>query len=228
VLTEAEDKTPEDVTDPSPKGSSKAYIAKLEKENFNYRRDRANLREENAALKAKVPADGAVVLSADDAKAWEAYKALGKPDDLKNSAKLSQTDAADLARFRKAEVAEKAGEIAKFKPSLLGRLISADGLTLEFGTEKKDGKDVPIVSVKGADGKLTPLADYAENHWGDALPALQADSNTQVNSSPSPAPKSVGTPPRAVPRSLSAIGTGDGKRLPDNYEQLLSSGRYNT
>ena len=43
-------------------------------ENAKLRRERADLREENTKLTAKVPADGTLVLSGDDVKAWQAYK----------------------------------------------------------------------------------------------------------------------------------------------------------
>jgi hypothetical protein len=150
-------------------------IAALKAENYDLRHERKQLREERRRLLASDPGENGIVLTGDDAKAWERYKALGSPEVIERA----QVDAADLARFRNDEVVKRAGAIAKFKPALLGRLLSADALELEFGTSRREGMDTPTVNVKGADGKLVPLEEYAASHWPDALPTLRAGTDSR-------------------------------------------------
>lgn len=139
-----------------------------------------------------------------------------------DAARLSEADAADLARYRTAEQCEKAGKIAGFVPSALGRLISADGLTLAFGEETKDGKAAPTVGVKGADGKTTPLADYAARHWGEFMASLKPSEDRPTSSG-----RAQGTPPRAPARPAPAPGgSGNQAEHGGNILQLLNLGIY--
>lgn len=53
------------------------------KESEKVKGENASLREKKRALEAKVPAEGATVLTGDDAKRWDAFQALGKtPEEL--------------------------------------------------------------------------------------------------------------------------------------------------
>jgi len=57
-------------------------VAALEGENYRYREQRRELQDEVKALKANQKPEGATILTGDDATAYAAYTALGKPDEL--------------------------------------------------------------------------------------------------------------------------------------------------
>lgn len=139
-------------------GSDAASLARqLFDENYRYR-DR--IRE----LERSVPAQGAVVLSADDAKLWDAYKQLGAPGDVVKSLTEGRSLRRDL-ELR--DVASAAGYNADVLRTLAGEL------GFEVKAETKDGKAVQTVYVKGADGQPTPLETYAAAQWAAFMPALR-------------------------------------------------------
>ena len=120
------------------------------------------------------------MLAGDDARAYGRYKALGDPKAIETA--LQERDhykeIADTAAREKlhAEVAAAVG----YRPGVLSRLATTDGLDLVvqdvLGADKKPvlnraGKPTRAAFVKGADEKLTPLADYAAKNWAEFLPA---------------------------------------------------------
>lgn len=116
--------------------------------------------------------EGATVLAGADAAAYEAYKALGKPDEVK--ATLGQVEAlsTELTGLKKAATIREVAEVAGMKPAVLSRL----GGDLEYVVKDatgEDGKPIRVAHVKGEKGE-TPLADYAAREWADFLPALTA------------------------------------------------------
>jgi hypothetical protein len=135
-------------------------------DNAKLREQRRLLKQEKAALEGKQTPEGARVLSADEARLWEAYTALGAPDALKTSLDASQGAVGELASLKREKVIRSAAEAAGFKPSVLTTLAG------DLDIQTKDGKAVVI-----ADGKETPLADYAKTHWADFLPALTPTTN---------------------------------------------------
>lgn len=161
---------------------------KLLRENYKMR-DR--LREANGQLdeaKKKVVAEGATVLTGDDATEYAAFKKLGLAvkdltPKLAEHATLVQEKAAREAEAQLDGVAETLGiaNVRAFK-----RLVAAEGLTVSLKTVKvKDeetGKmvdeQVPVVRKRGAADSTEPeaLADVLERDYVEDLPTLLATS----------------------------------------------------
>lgn len=134
------------------------------------------LREANRQLKAKAPAEGALVLVGDDPAAWDAYRKLGAPSDLQTA--IAQRDQAqgDLAKLTKAAVLREVAEAAGYRASVLAGLdAQAGGLAYEMREQVgADGAKAKVAYVKPQAGDAVPLAQYAEQQWGDFMPALVA------------------------------------------------------
>lgn len=159
---------------------AKAEVAKLKRsldtrESDNKEaRDRVKaLEAERTELAAKLPADDALVLTGDDAKAFAAYRDLGTPDVL--TVKLGDYDRANSeaqALKRRALVDQVArdpqNETAyRFKPSVLDRLLG-DAVLLR--TDKGD-------TVQIGD-TVKPLEKWLQEDQADFLPALQVNTGT--------------------------------------------------
>jgi len=169
------------------------------------------LRDQARDLKGKLPAEGSVVLAGDDARHWGDYRKLGAPADLRRAIDAGKQFEAEAGGYRKAELIGRAAEVtaidgARIRPAVLGRL--AEGLDIEVRDELnkegkpvlKDGKPVRQAVVKGEGDKVTPLADYAKQHWGDFLPALKAEADA----------RRPGTPNTHQVRPIPARGSGQG------------------
>lgn len=135
-------------------------------DNYRLRGERRTLKQQLADAQGKVPADGARVLSAEEATAYDAYAALGKPDEVKRTLEASATATTELAKLKRAETIRSAADVVGYKPAVLAQLAG----DLEIQT--KDGKDGKPAAVVVVDQKETPLADYAKAHWEDFLPSL--------------------------------------------------------
>ncbi|WP_422929029.1 hypothetical protein [Singulisphaera sp. PoT] len=148
------------------------------------------LRAKNSKLKGNTVPEGAKVLQGDDAKAWDAYVALGLPDALKTSLEDGTKALNELGGLRKAELHRTVAESLGFKEAVLTTLIEKDQLQLEVKEETDKGKTVKVAYAKGVDPKapeaLTKLSDYAQSKWSDFLPSLKAET--------SPARPVLGTP----------------------------------
>lgn len=150
-------------------GDAGAVALMLFQENYQ-------LREMNRQLKAKAPAEGAIVLAAQDAAAWDAYRKLGAPSDLQTA--IAQRDQAqgDLAKLQRSAAIREAAEAAGYKASVLAGLdAQAGGLTYEMREQAgADGAKAKVAYVKAGESEAVPLAQYAEQQWGDFMPALVA------------------------------------------------------
>jgi hypothetical protein len=130
------------------------------------------------------------VLTGDQAQAWQTYSQLGNPNELQQQLEQAQQATTELAGLRRAEQVRSVAEAAGYKPNVLQRL--AEGLTLEMREQQVEGQTarVPVVVTgEGQQQQATPLADYAQQHWADFLPALQAQGGPQ----PGPAQGGQGT-----------------------------------
>jgi hypothetical protein len=140
------------------------------------REHRQRIRE----LEQRVPGEGAVVLSGDQAQAWQTYQGLGAPTDVQQRLTAAEQAQQELSGLRRAEQVRSVAEAAGYRPTVLERL--AEGLTLELREEQRDGQTarVPYVVTKSEQGEQrTPLAEYAQTHWADFLPALSAQQRQQ-------------------------------------------------
>lgn len=150
-------------------GDASAVAMMLIGENFE-------LRRKNADLRGKVPADGSVVISADDNKLLDAAKALNvKADELKpkfDSIATLETENAGLKKQTVFHEVEKTG----WNPSVLRDFDTLEGgLEYKVETEKdKDGKEHEVAYVI-KDGKKTALEEYAKEKRPDLLPVLKKE-----------------------------------------------------
>lgn len=153
-------------------------INKLERDNA---KQRDEIRDRDEKLKL-LPAEGAVVLVGDDAKAWPEYQALGKPAEVK--AKLAEGDALkvkDEART-KSDAQKAAAEAAGFDADVLAGLRGAEALTYEVRTEKVLNEKGERVDAKvayatpaGEGAKAARLDDeFVKATWGERfVPVLK-------------------------------------------------------
>jgi hypothetical protein len=154
-------------------GGADPTAALLFQENHQYR-------ERIRQLEQQLPGEGAVVLSGDQAAAWQTYQGLGAPTDVQQRLTAAEQAQNELAGLRRAEQIRGVAEAAGYKPGVLERL--AEGLTLELREDQRDGQTarVPyVVSGESQQQQATPLADYAQQHWADFLPALRAEQQQQ-------------------------------------------------
>lgn len=129
--------------------------------------DNKQQRDEIRDLKGKVPAEDAVVLAAADAQALEAYRALGKPEELTQAIgerdELRQKDAERTRQDAWTRAAKAMGWAEDAALTLLD-MRSLDGATVEVKREKNEqGEDVevPYVTLAGEGQKEQKLADFA-------------------------------------------------------------------
>lgn len=132
------------------------------------------LEVQNQQLKGTQVPQGARVLNADEAKDYDAYVALGKPDEVKKGLEEGTTAKTSVAERAKADAVDAAATAAGFKKTVLGDRLKADGLTDPTVREvERGGKKVQVAYVKDAQGAEHELGEYAKKNWGDYLPALQ-------------------------------------------------------
>lgn len=132
----------------------------------------AQLEADNRALRGRAAKDGEVVLTVDQAKAWAAYVAIGKPEEI--TSRLKDGDAARVENTtlrREANLSALASDM-KWKPSALSKLAKDVEIVVKDGA---DGKKV--YSVKEGDKEI-PLEQYAKANWEEFLPSLQATGST--------------------------------------------------
>jgi hypothetical protein len=174
------------VVDSSAQKLLQGKVNDLERDNRKFRERLREYRalgtaEEIKAKLEKVPADGTVAVSADDAKALKAYQELGKPEELKTKIELGVKATMDLAERDRRESALAACRAAGINPEALLKLPGADKLKFEVKKEKVDGKDVDVAyvtdtAVQGAAPKK--LTEHVEATWPEFQSALQAEADS--------------------------------------------------
>lgn len=163
-------------------GNVNQQVQTLMTDNFDLREKNRVLRGDNEVLRSKVPAEGAVVLTGDDAKTYEAFVALKlKPADI---AKL-QTDFQALQG--KVATAERKGSIAQaakaegYDETVLGTLVGDHELTIAPVTEEVEGQnkavDRAFIGIKDATGAVTKtrLSEYIEKNHAKFIPSLTVE-----------------------------------------------------
>lgn len=138
-----------------------------------------------AELSGKLPGEGSLVLTAEQAKAWSKYSTIGKPDEVKAWLEEGNAAKGEVAKFAREKVVRTVAEVAGFDADVLATL--AGDLEFEVADETVKGKTVKVAKVKDGD-QSTPLDKYAEAKWGKFMASLK----------PSAAPKPLGTPPSRI------------------------------
>jgi hypothetical protein len=150
-------------------------------------------RDDLKAVRAKLPPDGALVLTGDDAKDYGAYRNIGKPSDLRKVVDEHATLATENAGLKRDQELRGVAEKAGVKHAVLKTLAGA----LAFGETEiettKDGKKLKstVVTVKDGEAAPVPFDEYAAKHWGDFLPALKPVAQTTTTN-----PRQPQTPSR--------------------------------
>lgn len=140
-----------------------------------------------AELTGKVAPEGALVLKGDQAKAWNQYTALGKPEDLKTAIAEGTEAKGQVTKFNREKLVGQVARLAGFDPEVLTTL--AGDLDFEIADETVKGKAVQVAKVKVGETS-TVLGDYAAKNWAKFMPSLKPSSSTT--------PQKLGTPPGRI------------------------------
>ncbi|WP_027480536.1 hypothetical protein [Deinococcus pimensis] len=191
-------------------GDFKAVIDKLLDEAHGYREKIRTLTAD--VEKSKLP-DGSVVLTKEQAAAWEAYQALGKPEDVKKNVEDGRVALDKLAGVEKRAQLDKVAKAMNWDPETFAELDTlAGGLTWDVQEVTKGDQKVTQVSVKGADGKTTDADAFAEERWKKFLPVLKLEaSNGDEQQQDTRTDSGTGVP---------LGGAGGGKPRPANVDEV--------
>lgn len=179
-------------------GTAEAAMRELVAENYKGR-------EKARELEAKLPPEGAVILTGDQAKAWETYTALGKPEDVKRIKTEHADYAVQLTGLKRDEELRSVAETAGVKFPVLKTIAGNLAFETRPVKDAKTGKENPVVHVKDGDAEPVPLDDYAAAHWKDFLPALRP-AQVEIHGTPRvngngnvPPAVTTATPPKRQP-----------------------------
>ena len=159
-------------------------LADAQRDNYRLREKNRTLTAELTDAKGKAPADGARVLSKDEAAAYDAYTALGAPAALKTQLDTAQGAQGELTTLKREKTIADAAAVQKWPAATLAKLPSLRDKDLIVKDVEIDGTKVKQAFVSH-DGKEHPLTEYVTQHDPEFLPALAADAT--------PAPNSGGT-----------------------------------
>lgn len=160
--------------------------------NLEIRRKYQRARDRVEELRGKVPADNDVVLSGDEATAWNAIKALNIPaKELADRITKAEAATTKLASYERNDVARQAAETLGYEAEVLIDRLERDGLHLEIATvtEKVDGQEqttrVPRVrKASNATEALQDLDKYAEGNWKKYWNSLLKEDASKEGSQP--------------------------------------------
>lgn len=196
--------------------AARAKIEDLVKDNG---KQRDEIRELKETVK-KLPPEGARVLTAEEAKAWEAFVSLGKPEDLtKAQEELVVLRARDAERTRAdaMKAAAKAEKLPEGAVDVLTDSKRADGATYSVAKEKvrgTDGKEAEVevgyITLAGEGQKPMRLADFAKE-----LPPLLALTTSNGNNG--------GGGSSSTRAAHEARGSGSASNLPVTAEDVRKS-----
>lgn len=158
-------------------GSGEAAVVQLLTENKEYR-------DQIRDLRAKVPGEGAVVLSKADAAEWESFKKLGKAEEVAKLVKEHPVLVEFKTSRERTDTVREAARLAGYEPDVLVDIVAARNLSVEVKTEKVKQKNekgeeitatvmVPYVKPSSS-ADAVPLTDYAKAHLTSYEPVLKA------------------------------------------------------
>lgn len=164
-------------------------------------RDNYDARERARKLEERLPRDGSVVLSPEEAKLWSAYRDAGKPDDLKRIVREHQELSSKVKAQERREDVRKVAGLAGVNPTVLERLAPDD---LDFipkdEADPKDPKSTrKVVYVKDGDAEPVSLDRYIDEHWADFKSSLRP---AAAHPRGTPAPDAALRPPPEPGRAV--------------------------
>ena len=159
-------------------GTASAALAVVVGENYDLRDWRRNAESTIAELKKSKPKDGAVVLSADDAKAFAEFQALGlNPADVRSGLTERDTLKGQVAETTLKDLAHDAAKAAGYTNGrVLFEQVKSRGLALSMKDETVNGATVrvPYVTPSGEGQQAVRLGEYVDRELSDYIPALRA------------------------------------------------------
>lgn len=179
-----------------------------------------SLTAERDQLRARLPADGAVVLAGADATAWAAFREIAPdPAELKARLEAGTAAQAEVSRYRRTEEIRAVAATADFDADVLAPLVG----DLKFKVTPADpanpkSKPAGFVLTTDAEGKEkpVPLADYAKATWPKFLNSLKAQ------------PQHVGTPNMRAQAPAATTGQGQGQGQGQNAPAAAPTRRLAT
>lgn len=145
-------------------GTMENALLHLASENYNhrrYKRDTAPKIEELEKIKTK-----SVILSGEDRKAWERYKALGKVEEVEKRVQEHASLTQDVEGYRLKESISPVAEAHGFNKDAVTALIKDKQLkaTVRDRTGAKDGepKQEILITEPGEGKTPVPFSDYAK------------------------------------------------------------------
>jgi len=190
----------------------------LTEDNVTIRAKNRELQRDLEALKKQLPPDGALILSPEDAKAFETLKALGAPDEVRQKLEQADTVAKRAADLEFSQLAGHVAELNGWNGAVFARLVKQDGATLtETSTQAEDGSTTKAYTLTLPGGDPIAVGEYAQTHWSDFAPALKQTQKSGGNGTAEPPPA-----PRAAPVTRS--GTKPASVLPP-LEEFVRHGR---
>lgn len=177
-----------------------AVAAELYSQTARLREDRRTLQTQLTELQGKAPAADALILTGTQKDAFEAYKKLGKPDELKTTLAAKTEAEQRLAQYERQEsINQAAGTV--FNAKAIARFLPADA-RIEAADEVKDGKTQKVYSivtpVAEGEPKRTPLTDW--------VTAQETELGLSLKVEPAkPAPTGHGSTPPAGPLTVDQI-----------------------
>lgn len=176
----------------------------LESDNFELR---------NNEDESQLP-EGAVVLTADQVKAWEAYQVLGKPEEISQKLKDGETAIVERDGLKRSQTLGEVASAMGWNQKALEEIVKDKPLT--FSVTEKDGKK--SVLVKDQSGKETALDEYAKSTWPVFMPSLQAK-DTQGGGSGNSGSGNSGTGGRSFPTGGNGGTQGGGNAIQQRLQK---------
>lgn len=150
------------------RGDTRKLAEQLFRDNFKLRTTRGLLRTEVETLQRQVPRKGAMNITPQEYKDFQAYRKLGTPKDvaagLASKAQLEQ----EVTRTKKIATISKAARTVGYNATVLQEL----GGDLEYVVRSDDSsgeEEAFVVSTTKENGatvkKEIPLEEYADKHW---------------------------------------------------------------
>lgn len=130
------------------------------------------LRDRVRQLEGRVPAEGSMVLTGDQVTAWQAYQQIGDVATVQQRLTDGQTAISERDTLRRDGVLRDVAEMSGFRLSVLQGIRGATDLQYEVREVDENGQRVRRAFVRNGE-TTTPVADYANQHWADFLPALR-------------------------------------------------------
>jgi hypothetical protein len=155
-------------------------IDDLTRDNGRYRDRHREDQTKITELEGKLPKDGAVVLTKEQAADFEAYTKLGKPAEVSSAISDGAQAKAQLAARVKRDHVHEAAKVLGWQPSLAERIRGIDEGSITFKDEeieqngKKVAARVPYLTPAGEKQTPVKLVDYVAKNDPDIVDLLPA------------------------------------------------------